>query len=504
MDYTSGRSSPASSMYGESTLGSSDSYHGTWGSFRSSSPAGNSSVLMLPSSHRSSSSTVLSQSLELRIQKLESDNSVLRVQNDTIMAAYQELVHAVPTLLAVTSNPFAIPCQLKPALIWRAHRFRRWPGVNTTGRYIEDQQGEVVDGHRLSAICKLAARIWFSLVAHGNAPRTWGQASIDVVTLYNDEMCCQFPELRLCADNWKAQKIATARHGSGSAPTKHRRDSSPAPPTPELRKKVKLGDEDLLSFNPLWQPPAASTVTTGSVEALVEDSTLLAPEPGSVGPSPDVPVIGEAAAPVIEVINDSRALEDDAQPAVATTTLVATETAASITPPEVINPATVAAVHAALIQSAFPPLVLPVPTAPEAAAAPILLGPSATKKTGKKDVKMSSTNSLTPRNLCSREWINKHHGSRPAFGAYWDSIVGTEDEQHWNAVSEAAKKTASKSVRAQWPSHIHPTNVMSIEGPGCCMREAVGDASPPMRCMYWMLELVSWGWAAAMTGGVAY
>ncbi|KAJ6572347.1 hypothetical protein B0H10DRAFT_1007815 [Mycena sp. CBHHK59/15] len=33
-------------------------------------------------------------------------------------------------------------------------------GVNTTGRYIEDQQGEVVDGHRLSAICKLAARIW--------------------------------------------------------------------------------------------------------------------------------------------------------------------------------------------------------------------------------------------------------------------------------------------------------------------------------------------------------
>ncbi|KAJ6622169.1 hypothetical protein B0H10DRAFT_2014594 [Mycena sp. CBHHK59/15] len=513
MDYTSGRSSPASSMYGESMLGSSDSYHGTWGSFRSSSPAGNSSVLMLPSSHRSSSSTVLIQSLELRIQKLESDKSVLRVQNDTIMAAYQELVHAVRTLLAVTSNPFAIPVSAQasthlvhPSLLPLARtdypKVRFWQrldftkgsgsdsvsnnsgpnlrggtlvsqGVNTMGRYIEDQQGKVVDGHRLSAICKLAARIWFSLVAHGNTPRTWGQASIDVVTLYNNEMCCQFPELRLCADNWKAQKIATvnypswirthgrekdekdedkisdkklkARHGSGSAPTKHRRDSSPAPPTPELRKKVKLGDEDLLSFNPLWQPPAASTVTTGSVEALVEDSTLLAPEPGSVGPSPDVPVIGEAAAPVIEVINDSRALEDDAQPAVATTTLVATETAVSITPPEVINPATVAAVRAALIQSAFPPLVLPVPTAPEAVAAPILLGPSATKKTGKKNVKMSSTNSLTPRNLCSREWINKHHGSRPAFGAYWDSIVGTEDEQHWNAVSEAEKKTASKS-----------------------------------------------------------
>ncbi|KAJ6623015.1 hypothetical protein B0H10DRAFT_2214010 [Mycena sp. CBHHK59/15] len=406
MDYTSGRSSPASSMYGESTLGSSDSYHGTWGSFRSSSPAGNLSVLMLPSSHRSSSSTVLIQSLELRIQKLESDNSVLRVQNDTIMAAYQELVHAVRTLLAVTSNPFAIPVSAQasthlvhPSLPPLAHtdypKVRFWQrldftkgsgsdsvsnnsgpnlrggtlvsqGVNTTGRYIEDQQGEVVDGHRLSAICKLAARIWFSLVAHGNTPRTWGQASIDVVTLYNNEMCCQFPELRLCADNLKAQKIATvnypswirthgrekdedkisdkklkARHGSGSAPTKHRRDSSPAPPTPELRKKVKLGDEDLLY--PL---------------------------------------------------------------------------------------------------SSISPSIL----SPEAVAAPILLGPSATKKTGKKNVKMSSTNSLTPRNLCSREWINKHHGSRPAFGAYWDSIVGTEDEQHWNAVSEAAKKTASKST----------------------------------------------------------
>ncbi|KAJ6615992.1 hypothetical protein B0H10DRAFT_1764482, partial [Mycena sp. CBHHK59/15] len=81
-------------------------------------------------------------------------------------------------------------------------------------KYIENANGEAVDGYRCTAIAKVAQQIWFELVKKGIAPRTWGKASLDVITLYNDEMCRKFPELRYCADNWKAQAYATANYSS--------------------------------------------------------------------------------------------------------------------------------------------------------------------------------------------------------------------------------------------------------------------------------------------------
>ncbi|KAJ7881711.1 hypothetical protein B0H14DRAFT_2565624 [Mycena olivaceomarginata] len=78
---------------------------------RSSSPAAS-------LSHRSSSSYL--QNLELRLQNLEKENGILHAQNNSIKfslrltaaefrEAYHELANAVPSLLALTSNPFGLP-----------------------------------------------------------------------------------------------------------------------------------------------------------------------------------------------------------------------------------------------------------------------------------------------------------------------------------------------------------------------------------------------------------
>lgn len=134
-------------------------------------------------------------------------------------------------------------------------------GINVSGRYIKHEDGQMVNGFRVTAIGRLAARIWFWLVECKRAPWTWSQASVDVVTLYNNEMCRQYPELRYCADNWKAQQVATKNyvswyktHGcdggtsmksAGKRKKHHGDESSPPPPPNEERKKVKLDDPDL-------------------------------------------------------------------------------------------------------------------------------------------------------------------------------------------------------------------------------------------------------------------
>ncbi|KAJ6595475.1 hypothetical protein B0H10DRAFT_2442024 [Mycena sp. CBHHK59/15] len=64
-----------------------------------------------------------------------------------------------------------------------------------------------------------------------------------------------------------------------------------------------------------------------------------------------------------------------------------------------------------------------------------------------REPKMTATTSLTPRNLCAREWISKYHGTRPAFTAFWNNIVQneSEEEERWNKRSVEAKASAQRN-----------------------------------------------------------
>ncbi|KAJ7037739.1 hypothetical protein C8F04DRAFT_1180207 [Mycena alexandri] len=424
--------------------------------------------------HRSSSPASLhlahhrNTAVESPLQAAERENARLQTENSTLKAAYSELANAVPALVALTSNPFGLPTSghslttapLPPlreadyplVRFWHRTKFTKSDGVspntgpsrrgatavsqgiNVTGQFIEDENGQVVDGFRVSAILKVAGHIWHGFVKGGIAPPTWGQASIAVITLYNNEMCRQFPELRYCAENWKARKLATTNysswyttHGTPRAakeqPKGKRRIQSPPP---DIRKKVKLDDEGLLSFNPLWEPslstpaaPAATTPVGGAV--LIVAST---PPPL---PLPTVLSNGEGGD--VHAPSDSTAVQ-----------------------PVVVGPsssgsADVSALsHAALIASAFPPPLPPVAPSPVPAVAPPPVSAAASGAAPKKDAKMTSSKAMTARNLCAKVWITEHHGTRIEFSRYWDSITGSAKETYWNVQSTVAKSGGTPDV----------------------------------------------------------
>jgi hypothetical protein len=81
-------------------------------------------------------------------------------------------------------------------------------------RYIEDKNGQMINGHRASAMRKLARSIWAALANARKAPAKWSQADIVVAQSYRREMRQHFPELQLCENDWKVDLIASDNYPS--------------------------------------------------------------------------------------------------------------------------------------------------------------------------------------------------------------------------------------------------------------------------------------------------
>jgi hypothetical protein len=80
--------------------------------------------------------------------------------------------------------------------------------------YVEDERGNVIDGHRATDIRRVARSIWVQLAGAGKAPKTWTKADVLTVDHYKREMRRHFPELGLCDQDWKADQIAIDNYPS--------------------------------------------------------------------------------------------------------------------------------------------------------------------------------------------------------------------------------------------------------------------------------------------------
>ena len=120
-------------------------------------------------------------------------------------------------------------------------------GINVGMRYVKDKDSVMIDGTRASAIRKAAHLIWvhISLNNPRGPPPTWGKADVNMVQGYHSEMCQQFPELKLCESNWKANQIATDNYPSwycGWSETqswKSVNDVMPGVTVPNLKRSAK-------------------------------------------------------------------------------------------------------------------------------------------------------------------------------------------------------------------------------------------------------------------------
>ena len=80
--------------------------------------------------------------------------------------------------------------------------------------YIEDAEGNTVDGYRLRDIRAHARAIWTNFQSVGRLPTTWGRADAEIAGVYRREMRSKFFEFALCDNDWKADLLATESYPS--------------------------------------------------------------------------------------------------------------------------------------------------------------------------------------------------------------------------------------------------------------------------------------------------
>jgi len=87
-------------------------------------------------------------------------------------------------------------------------------GINKNAKYIEDADGEPVDGYKLRDILSHARAIWESFKTIRRAPSSWGKADAEVAQRYRHEMRAKYPQFALCENDWKADQLATEHYPS--------------------------------------------------------------------------------------------------------------------------------------------------------------------------------------------------------------------------------------------------------------------------------------------------
>jgi hypothetical protein len=78
-------------------------------------------------------------------------------------------------------------------------------GINVTMRYVQDANGLMIDGFRATAIRGLATKLFAMAEASGVAPPTWNKGSLEFQSKFSAEICQKFPEMELCANDWKVK-----------------------------------------------------------------------------------------------------------------------------------------------------------------------------------------------------------------------------------------------------------------------------------------------------------
>ncbi|KAL1739786.1 hypothetical protein HDZ31DRAFT_14500, partial [Schizophyllum fasciatum] len=129
-------------------------------------------------------------------------------------------------LAAVRNHPIIVTLDWKDyphVRFWQPNDFNNWVKEELKGlpldseakfmyRFLENKDGECIEERRHLMLEVLYAA-WYELLhAPGLLPSTWGKASYNVRVYVWATLEAAFPELRLCAVHWKAQKLATLNY----------------------------------------------------------------------------------------------------------------------------------------------------------------------------------------------------------------------------------------------------------------------------------------------------
>lgn len=162
-------------------------------------------------------------------------------------------------------------------------------GINVGELYIENADGSIIDGYVAAAIREKARSLWIQMVIDGTSPQSWTKVGEVAGTKFRTEMGQAFPQLRLCQNDWKVQRLAVQHYHTfdregiassygvrlrennaidltlsesddSSKPSKRKRKGKK---TSKSKKKVKIETEDNVDDTMDVDPLPAPTVAAG-------------------------------------------------------------------------------------------------------------------------------------------------------------------------------------------------------------------------------------------------
>ncbi|KAF7363169.1 hypothetical protein MVEN_00669400 [Mycena venus] len=333
-------------------------------------------------------------------------------------------------------------------------------GINVTMRYVQDADGVTIDGFRATAIRGLATKLFVMAEASGVAPPTWNKGSLEFQSKFSAEICQKFPEMGLCANDWKVQHMATKMYSSwyrgrnnsqikseapedDLTPSKGIKRNQPNQPNQPLKtaasKKVKLSETP-----PPLERDEQNKHDQRYFAVVVPSSTMPTPRPeehetdkGAMPLPDDPPVNAEGSNTRKEPATEVVAFKI-INPLLSAVPQTAASPAGDIQAPNPLPSATPAPTTMTPVQQAS--AATPTGTAPsgtvEVHPAPAAKGKKATPGASK-----------TPRNLCMIDWCKKHPGGYLSdFKIYWTSIEKTSDSDQYREASANAAASKTKAA----------------------------------------------------------
>ena len=82
-------------------------------------------------------------------------------------------------------------------------------GINVSMRFLQDKDGNIIDGHRAREIRIHARAIFVGFAMQGKQFTSWGDADAASRKVFYTEMRTRFEEFQFCDLDWKAEQIAT-------------------------------------------------------------------------------------------------------------------------------------------------------------------------------------------------------------------------------------------------------------------------------------------------------
>ncbi|KAJ6472301.1 hypothetical protein C8R47DRAFT_1295676 [Mycena vitilis] len=276
--------------------------------------------------------------------------SELSARHETLLQCYNTLATSIPQIFHHIPNPLQIPVPLAHSVQSSADPVKSdYPLIRYWNRsdlleddsdltdisedpcnnklvFLEHKDGSPFSAAEITAVRKAAREAFATILDDGMAPSSWSHASSKATAVVRSELLHQFPDIRLCANHWKVDKVATEVYSQWSRsrkaeiqaqPVLQKRKadastSAPAPPSkrakhdddPEPKKKSssrkskKSGSGDVPAPNaPAPAPAPTPTPVPTSVPATnPAPTTTAAPAPAIAATPEPVPAHVPASA----------------------------------------------------------------------------------------------------------------------------------------------------------------------------------------------------------------